>query len=271
MTPAEFQSLENIEFDACIDLYNAAPGEVRALHDIAVTRIGSVACLTCRGVEPALVFRRAVGLGLERPATEAELDKVLFHMQQPGLSYAIPVAPQYAPATLAAWLEQRNFSPGYAWMKFHRQCDDLPSAACDLDIRVVSEDFGVEFARIVATAFELPETTVPWIGALPGRPNWVCVMAFSGGIPVATGAAYVAGDYAWLGFGATLKSYRRQGAQNALLVRRLREAKARGAKVAVTETGQQQPGKPDNSYRNILRAGFAEAYLRQNYLSPPHD
>ena len=26
--------------------------------------------------------------------------------------------------------------------------------------------------------------------------------------------------------------------------------------------------KPSNSYRNILRYGFAEAYLRPNYLSP---
>jgi hypothetical protein len=26
--------------------------------------------------------------------------------------------------------------------------------------------------------------------------------------------------------------------------------------------------KPSNSYRNILRAGFEERYVRQNYLSP---
>jgi hypothetical protein len=37
--------------------------------------------------------------------------------------------------------------------------------------------------------------------------------------------------------------------------------------VAVTETGERVPGKPSNSYRNILRAGFAEAYLRANFMS----
>jgi hypothetical protein len=36
----------------------------------------------------------------------------------------------------------------------------------------------------------------------------------------------------------------------------------------VTETGERVPDKPSDSYRNILRAGFHERYLRQNYLSP---
>jgi hypothetical protein len=54
-----------------------------------------------------------------------------------------------------------------------------------------------------------------------------------------------------------------------MLARRLTEAAARGARVAVTETGERVPDKPSHSYRNILRAGFEEMYLRQNYLSPP--
>ncbi len=59
----------------------------------------------------------------------------------------------------------------------------------------------------------------------------------------------------------------RHGAQNALLARRLQEAATQGAQVAVTETDERVPDKPDNSYRNILKAGFVEAYVRQNYLS----
>ena len=76
------------------------------------------------------------------------------------------------------------------------------------------------------------------------------------------------GEYAWLGLGTTLASHRRHGAQAALLARCLNEAAVRGARVAVTETGERQPDKPGVSYRNILRAGFQEMYLRQNYMSP---
>jgi hypothetical protein len=39
--------------------------------------------------------------------------------------------------------------------------------------------------------------------------------------------------------------------------------------VAVTETGALFDGKPSNSYRNILRAGFELDYERPNYLSSP--
>ena len=38
-----------------------------------------------------------------------------------------------------------------------------------------------------------------------------------------------------------------------------------------TETGEQRADSPNVSYRNILRAGFEEAYVRPNLLSPPAD
>lgn len=54
-------------------------------------------------------------------------------------------------------------------------------------------------------------------------------MALAEETPVAGGAAYVDGGYAWLGFASTLAAHRRHGAQNAILTRRLREAAVRGA------------------------------------------
>jgi GNAT superfamily N-acetyltransferase len=266
----DFSALENIEFDAVVDLYRAAPQEVRLAHAIEAHDVGSATCLTCRGIEPAAVFRRAIRLGARRAATEAELDAVLAHMKVKarGLSYVVPVAPQSQPAALGSWLEKRGFTRSYAWMKFRRPCDGAPQTVSDLEIRVIDAALGNEFGRIVAEGFGLPPTVAPWIGALAGRANWVCAMAFAGDVPVAAGAAYVSGSHAWLGLGATSASHRRRGAQNALLARRLEEAAARGARIAVTETGERLADKPSHSYRNILRAGFEEAYLRQNYISP---
>jgi hypothetical protein len=37
----------------------------------------------------------------------------------------------------------------------------------------------------------------------------------------------------------------------------------------VTETGEALRDKPSSSYRNIIRAGFSEVYVRPNYLSSP--
>jgi len=267
MSP-DFAALEKVEFDASVDLWRAAPDDVRAAHAIEMRETGSATCMTSRGLEPATIFRRAVGLGAGRAASEAELDAVLDHMNSSGLRYAVPVAPAYQPSSLGAWLEQRGFSRGYAWMKFSRPCDASLQAPTGLEIRVVGPGLGGEFGKVVVAGFGLAPAIAPWGGMLTGRQDWVCVMAFAGSTPVAAGAAYVSGAYAWLGFGATLPSHRRHGAQNALLARRLAEAAARGARTAVTETGERLPDKPSHSYRNILRAGFEERYLRQNWMSP---
>jgi GNAT superfamily N-acetyltransferase len=264
----DFAQLEDIEFQATIDLFRAAPDAVRAAHDVHARDIGAATCLTSRGIEPAAMFRRAVRLGVERAASESGLDDVLAYMDGRGSTYAVPVAPQSRPAALASWLEERGFTRGYAWMKFCRPCGGAPQASSDLEIRVVGGEAGGEFGRVVAQGFGLPSAIAPWVGALPGRANWVCAMAYDGGTPVAAGAVYVNGEHAWLGLGATLASHRRRGAQSALLARRLEEAARSGARVAVTETGEQVADKPSHSYRNILRAGFEEQYLRQNYISP---
>jgi hypothetical protein len=269
MSQVEFAALEDVERAAFTDYFRAAPEATRAAHHVHVFQAGSVRCLACTGLEPGVIFRRVLGLGIEEPADEAQLDAVLAHMNALRQSYMVSVSPHAQPATLGAWLEARGFKRSYAWMKFMRPLvAAVPTTNCDLDVRVVGRECADAFGRVVTEGFGMQAPVAPWVAQLPGRPDWTCVMAFDGTEPVATGAVYVKGGYAWLGFGTTLSSHRRHGAQNALLARRLQEAAARGARVAVTETGERVPGKPDNSYRNILRAGFVECYLQQNYLSP---
>jgi GNAT superfamily N-acetyltransferase len=265
---ADAAAIEKIEFDASPDLWRAAPEDVRAAHAVELREVAGATCMASRGIEPPALFRRAVGLGVAREASEADLEAVLAHMQARGQRYCVPAAATYKTAALGAWLERRGFTRGYAWMKFSRPCDAALKAETDLEVRVVGREHGADFGRVVAEGFGLPEAIARWVAALPGRPHWVCAMAFAGSAPAAAGAVYVSGEHAWLAFGATLPAYRRHGAQNALLARRLAEAAARGARTAVTETGERLPDKPSNSYRNILRAGFHERYLRHNYLSP---
>jgi ribosomal protein S18 acetylase RimI-like enzyme len=73
----------------------------------------------------------------------------------------------------------------------------------------------------------------------------------------------------WLSFAATLPEFRRRGAQNALLAARIRAAAELGCSLVVGETGALEDGRPSNSYRNIVRAGFEPVYDRPNYRSPP--
>ena len=101
----------------------------------------------------------------------------------------------------------------------------------------------------------------------PGRENWHCFVAYDGQTPAATGALYVVGTVGWLGMAGTLPEQRRKGAQGAILAARIEAAAEAGCEVVVTETGALEDGRPSNSYRNIVRAGFEERYVRANYLS----
>jgi GNAT superfamily N-acetyltransferase len=67
------------------------------------------------------------------------------------------------------------------------------------------------------------------------------------------------------GIAATLEEARGHGCQTALLHRRICDAAEAGCHTLFVETGERVPGRPSASYRNILRAGFEEAYLRPNW------
>jgi GNAT superfamily N-acetyltransferase len=67
-----------------------------------------------------------------------------------------------------------------------------------------------------------------------------------------------------------LPALRGRGAQTALLRARIEAARELGCAVLVTETGEPAGRQPGASYRNIRRAGFEPAYVRQNHLSEPN-
>ena len=102
----------------------------------------------------------------------------------------------------------------------------------------------------------MPEWTKPLAANVVGRPGWSCYVAYDGERPAGAGALFVHEGVGWLGFGATLPELRGRGAQSAILAARIEDARKQGCTTVVTETGELEEGRPSNSYRNILRAGF---------------
>ena len=103
---------------------------------------------------------------------------------------------------------------------------------------------------------------------MPGREGWRCYVARVDGAAQACAAMLVDGDIAELGIAATLEPARGQGCQLALLHRRIADAVEAGCRLLFVETGERAEDRPAGSYRNILRAGFEEAYLRPNWQRP---
>jgi len=155
-----------------------------------------------------------------------------------------------------------------AWAKFHRTTAHAPEVVTGLRIVEVQPAQRDAFATTAVAGFGMPTAMAEWLARLVGREHWHAYVSFSGETPVGAAAAYVRGDFAWLGIGATRPEMRKQGSQSALLARRIADAAKWGASHATTETGVPQPGQPAPSHSNVLKAGFSVSYVRPNWTEP---
>ncbi len=252
------QATEKGEVEAFRSMFAAAPADLAVRHGIAATAIGDGLAFRVASLAGVGELNHALGL-----ASGDDVDPVLsFYGGSPHIASALPGV------DLDAALRSRGYTPGYAWMKFSRSTDDPPEAATDLRVEEVDEERAGDFARAFRGGYGLPELLQPWLEALPGREGWHCFAAYDRGEPAAAGALHVHEGVGWLGMGATVPAHRGRGAQSGILAARIRRAAELGCETVVTETGERVDGRPSGSYRNILRAGFREEYLRPNYASP---
>jgi hypothetical protein len=258
--------LERIERDAYAGVFAAAPADTAARHGLAVVPIGGGAVCTVAADVDSLMLNRVCALGIDEPATEAAIERAVETFGE--TRFAVSLAPSAMPPETAAWLRAAGFEAGYAWMKFRRGADPTPDVATDLRVAPAGAEDGRAFAQPVLDGFGLPASWADWLAAIPGLPGWSCHIAWSGDEPAASGAVFLQPPLAWFGLAATRERFRRRGGQGAITVARIRAAIAAGCSTLVTETGERVDGRPSNSYRNILRYGFAEAYVRPNYVSP---
>jgi GNAT superfamily N-acetyltransferase len=208
------------------------------------------------------MLNRIVGLGVDEPATEAAVDAALEALA--GTTHYVALSPGARPPDLAEWLQARSLEPGWGWMQFRRGVEDVPASRTDLELVEVDASAALTFAHVVRVAYGLPIEVEPFLARIVDTP-WQAWLALAGDEPAAAAALFADGPGAYLSFAATLPEHRGRGAQSALLATRIRRARELGCRWVATETGEQRPDHPSGSYRNILRAGFAEQYVVANW------
>jgi GNAT superfamily N-acetyltransferase len=227
---------------------------------VAVQLVAGAACVRMPGAPDSPMLNRVTGLGLDRPAGDDDIDAVLAAMD--GTTFYVAVSPFAAPADLDRRLERRGLEPGWGWMLFERDARPPLPAETSLRVAEVTDAAAAEgWARIVTAAYGLPGELWPALAAVPGRAGWTGWLALDGDVSAAAAGLWVDDACAYLGFAGTLPEHRGKGGQAALFAARIERARAHGCTTIVTETGEQLPDRPSDSYRNILRAGFEERFV----------
>jgi hypothetical protein len=219
---------------------------------------------------PVLLLNRVLGLGVGQPATEPQVDAIIDLYRANGSSgFAFQLSPAARPAELPGWLLARGLGRAGNWAKMIRRATPAGPVPSDLRIRPAGAGEAESFAAVSGRAFRMPPDLSRALSGAVGGAGWRHYLAFDGDLPVASAALFVWNGIGWMGADGTLPSHRRRGAQGALMARRINDAGELGCRWLITETDEDTPDRPNTSYHNMVRTGFALAYQRPNYVWSP--
>lgn len=259
--------LDAIERRFWREVWDSVPDGAAAEHGIESRAFGPVEAMVVGDLPQVGMINLVLGATEPDAVGDGHLGAALEWTRERGVSPYVPVTPGLPDSEPAeSWLAANGLSPAYAWMKFVR--DAHPPRfriAEDVEVFELEPGDGEPFGMIAATGFGMPAWAATFFAELPGREGWRCYGARVDGELGACGAMLIDGGVAELGVGATLEPARRRGCQLALLHRRIVDAAEGGCHTLFVETGERVEDRPAGSYRNILRAGFEEAYLCPNW------
>ncbi|HEX3324543.1 MAG TPA: hypothetical protein VHR65_05330 [Solirubrobacterales bacterium] len=262
------QAIDLVERHFWRDIWEeATPAEIARERGIELRDFGPVQATIVADLPSLGMLNLVLGAAEPGAMDRDRLAAATEWVSSRGVDAYVPVTPGLAGTNAAeTWLAENGFATSYAWMKFVRDAHPPRFAAPDSVEVVELHDAEQEpFAMIAATGFGLPAWASTLFAHLPQRSGWRCYVARVDGEAQACAAMHIRTGIAEFGIAATLEPARGRGCQLALLHRRILDAIEAGCHTLFVETGERIPERPSASYRNILRAGFEEAYLRPNW------
>lgn len=263
---ADPRAFEDVELQGMLAWHAAASRHDTREFDWSIRRLAGAYC-SVSASEPSILVNRVMGLGLDSMPSADDLAAIRQLYADAGVGrFFLHVVPELLGEDRESLLTDAGFVKYRGWMKFGRGRGENGPIGSDLSIRRIDATHAEDFAAIAGDAFGIGESFRPATAALVDASGWRVYMSFDGDRPAGTGALFRHGSAASVDFGATHPDFRRRGSQGALLNTRIRDALADGCTTIVTMTGEAVPGDEQQSYRNILKAGFDELYLRENWI-----
>ena len=258
---------EALEARVWTDAVEAAPGALRQSLGLRAVPVADGVAIVASEVR-SILYNRAFGFGLARPTTEDEVRAAigLYRIDRP---FSLQPTPQAQPPEIREWLDRRGLVVRFHWVRWWRDASPAQDSRTAFKIERIGRTRAAEFLAVAGAIFEEPLEILPWIGHPLGREGWTHDAALDDNRVFGTGAMFVHGGGAWLGWGGTLKSHRGRGIQSAMVARRIEDARAKHCTWLTVETAEDLPERPNPSYRNVERAGFRVLCLRPSHSWTP--
>lgn len=212
---------------------------------------------------------QAMGVGMEGPATEAELDRLVEYYECRGVEPQVQVCP-LAHETFIRGLAARGFVVREFDNVLVRRLTDLPPVRLPPGAtieRIDPADAAAIEAFIAARAAWLNKAVDPWFERIERRlvacPSCRVLLLRVEGEPAAVAACEFLGPAACLFGATTMERFRGRGLQQAFIAERLRLAAEAGCEFATI--GSMPLGPTE---RNARRAGFAVMYTKVTMVRP---
>ncbi|HEX8751935.1 MAG TPA: hypothetical protein VF731_00840 [Solirubrobacterales bacterium] len=260
--------LDSVERRFWREIWESMPAAEAAEHGVELRDFGPVQATITAALPTREMLNLVLGASEPEAVASGDLAAAVDWAASKGVTPCVPVAPGLPQSAAAErWLSEAGFEPDRPWMKFVRDAHPprFPAPG-GVEVVEVGSGTGEPFGMIAATGFGLPAWAAGYFAQLPRTDGWRCYVARVDGVAQACGAMLVDGEVAELGIAATLEGGRRRGCQLALLRRRILDAADAGCELLFVETGARVQGQAASSYRNTLRAGFEEAYLRPHWV-----
>lgn len=257
------------------DMWRAVPEDAVSESGIEIQSFGPVQATAFGDLPDTHSVNQIQGAAEPGAVEDGHLADAIEWMRSREVEYCVPTASARPGAEQAEqWLGGHGYESGASWGKLVHD----PSAAIlpenpEIAIYEIGEDEadGEGMSMIAAEVLGLSITAETLFFDLPHQAQWRCytaaVPALQEGI-VATGSMLLDGGVALIGLDATLEPARGHGCQQALLRQRLLDAAAARCHTVFAEFSECDPRSGAVARRNLLRAGFHEAYRSRNWQRP---
>lgn len=259
--------IESQEAQYWSDYYICCKSPIQEKLGVSMNIIRGTYCFVISRTD-RLAFNRALCVGLDYEISDQQLQEIIRFYKKAGTSrFMIQVSPAALPENNEEIFLRNGFVRHNHWVKsFKKLLGEVELSKTHLSIEKLKLADIEEFENIIKSAFEFENDSHLLISRTYKKPGWTHYLAKENNKPVAAASLFICGKTASLAIGGTIPEARGRGAQKLLISQRLIDAYKAGCEYAVVETAEDLPGKPSQSYRNMIDSGFETAYLRPNYI-----